>query len=118
MGRESEQAGHSSVVAYSALRLDVLERESIRRTGNRIDVVQLRSRRVDTCYSSMASTHNEQSHVVAWRTSLAETGDIPQNTVSLGFRSLVTMIRKCTNQAIFFVFIALRILRLRDTVGI
>jgi hypothetical protein len=33
--------------------------------GNQIDVVQLRSRRGDDCYSSMAATHNEQSHVVA-----------------------------------------------------
>ena len=30
MGSESKQVGHSSVVPYSALRLDVLERESIR----------------------------------------------------------------------------------------
>ena len=66
----------------------------------------------------MAATHNEQSHVVAWRTSLTETGDILQNTVSHGFRSFVTMIPKCTNQAVFFVLIALRILLLRDTVGI
>jgi hypothetical protein len=33
-------------------------------TGNRIDVVQLRSRRGDDCDSSMAASHNEQSHVV------------------------------------------------------
>jgi hypothetical protein len=53
----------------------------------------------------MAAMHNEQSHVVAWRTSLAETGDIVQNTVSHGFRSLVTMITKCANQTVFFVLI-------------
>jgi hypothetical protein len=59
---------------------------------------------------SMAATHNEQSHIVAWRTSLAETGDILQNTVSRDFRRVVTMIPKCANQAVFFVLIALRIL--------
>jgi hypothetical protein len=49
----------------------------------------------------MAATHNEQSHVVAWRTSLAETGDILQNTVSRGFHRVVTMIPKCANQAVW-----------------
>src|SRR5229473_3165634 len=72
----------------------------VTQTGNRIEVVQLRSRRGDDCDSSMAATHNEQSHVVGWQTSLAETGDILQSTVSHGFRSLVTMIPKCANQAV------------------
>ena len=75
------------------------------RPENRIDEVQL-----TIVYLSMAATHNEQSHVVAWRTSLAETGDILQNTVSRDFRRVVIMIPKCANQAVFFVLIARRIL--------
>ena len=72
-----------------------------------IDPTQVRLRQRDKP-ASTAPTHDEQGHVVDWRTRFAKPGDIPQDAVSHSVRTLLKMIPERTDQAFFLVFIASR----------
>ena len=68
--------------------------------------------------ASTAPAHDEQSHIVDWRTSLTEPGDIPQDAVGHSVGTLLKVISQGTDQSLLLVIVACRILRLRDAVGI
>jgi hypothetical protein len=68
--------------------------------------------------ASTAPTHDEQGHIVYWRTRLAKPGNILYDAVSHSACTVLKVIPQGMNQAFFLVFIANRILRLRDAVGI